>query len=475
MGIKRRHNAFAKKKRNNKPKKTKPLPIGQFTVTIDELLSDGRGLATVDNRRIMIDGALPDETVLFEYQNEKQQFFEGKTIEVIKPSPFRVAPKCEFFAECGGCSLQHLQADEQIAYKQKQLLSNLQKQAKTQPKILAGPLISNHWGYRHRARVGLKWIKEGNIGTVHIGFRGKNSGKIVPITHCEVLVPELSVLLTPIADMVAELSNPDSITHVEMTAGDNALSLTFRHVLPLSSDDENKLSVFADRHNVVIYLQGNDDKDVRGLNNHQQQNEYIINIISEKDKENTTTHKPLSMAFMPYHFTQVNFSMNQKMLKQAIDWLDLCDTDEVLDLFCGLGNFTLPIAQRVKSVVGVEGLLSLVNWAKQNAEKNAIGNADFYQADLTQDTRMMMWRVKRSYNKVLIDPPRSGALEIMPLIAEIAPEKICYVSCHSATLARDINILVNEYGYRLAKSGVMDMFPHTAHVECMALLEKRGV
>ncbi len=271
--------------------------------------------------------------------------------------------------------------------------------------------------------------------------------------------------------MVVTLSHPDSLTHVEMTAADNTISLTFRHVFPLTDDDMTMLSVFAEQHNVVIYLQGDDEKNLQALNQ-QSPNEYRIGIESENDRDKLVKPKPLTMTFMPYHFTQVNFAMNQKMLQQAIDWLDLNENDEVLDLFCGLGNFTLPIAQRVKSVVGVEGLLSLVNWAKDNAKRNNITNADFYQADLTHDTKMMTWRVKRTYNKVLIDPPRSGALEIMPLIAEIAPEKICYVSCHSATLARDINLLVNQYGYRLVKAGVMDMFPHTAHVESMALLHK---
>ncbi len=467
MGIKRRCKPFSSRK-----KVSKPLPTGTFTAIIDELLSDGRGLTTVDGKRIMIDNALPGETVLFIYHKQKQQFFEGKTVEVLNPSSSRMTPKCEFFTECGGCTLQHLHADKQIEYKQQQLLNNLQKQAKIQPKTLAEPLTANHWGYRHRARLGIKQVgKDDKTKKVHIGFRGRHSSKIVPITHCEVLVPELSALLSPIANLVDALSQSDNITQVEMTAADNALSLTFRYIHELTNNDLKQLSVFANKYNVFIYLQGNEKNELIGLHHHQQ-NEYIINIQNDNDINHQVEQPPLTMTFMPYHFTQVNFAMNKKMLKQAIDWLDLRTDDTVLDLFCGLGNFTLPIAQRVKSVVGVEGLSSLVNWAKQNARNNNITNADFYQADLTQDTRMMTWRVKRQYNKVLIDPPRSGALEIMPLIADIAPEKICYVSCHSATLARDINVLANDYGYRLIKAGVMDMFPHTAHVESMTLLQK---
>lgn len=457
--------------RQKSPKST--LSKGQYQAQVTTLLSDGRGLANVDGNVVMIDGALPDETVLFEYRNQKKQFFEGQMVEVLKASSARITPRCEAFHRCGGCALQHLQADEQIAHKQQQLLINLQKQAKIKPKVLANPLTAAHWGYRHRARVGIKRVGQGDNAEIHVGFRGRHRAEIEPITNCAVLIPELSALLVPIAKLVANLSSPDSFTHVEMSAGDSALSLNFRHVCPLTEADLTQLSAFAEQQNVLIYLQSGDENSVKGLN-HQRFNEYHIDIQTDNDKVNNVGASPLTMAFMPYHFTQVNFSMNQKMLQQAMNWLDLQADDEVLDLFCGLGNFSLPMVQRVKSVVGIEGSQALVDWAKQNAENNGLSNTAFYRADLTQDTRMMTWRVKRQYNKVLIDPPRSGALEIMPLIAEITPEKVCYVSCHSATLARDVNVLVNDYGYRLVKAGVMDMFPHTAHVESMALLQRKS-
>ncbi len=224
----------------------------------------------------------------------------------------------------------------------------------------------------------------------------------------------------------------------------------------MTEADKAHFAAFARQHDANIYLQPGGEDSVSGLN-HNNVIQYVIDIETENDKQAKVQHRRLLMDFLPYHFTQVNFAMNQKMLKQALDWLDLQPHDQVLDLFCGLGNFTLPIAQRVRHVVGVEGAKALLDWGKRNAKNNGIDNAGFYQADLTQDTSLMAWRVKYDYNKVLIDPPRSGALEIMPLIHALSPEKICYVSCHPATLARDIDKLVNQYGYRLLTGSVILM------------------
>ncbi len=445
------------------------LPQGVFTAQIDELLSDGRGLATVDNKTTMITGALPGEVVEFTYKNQKKQFLEGQVTKVLTASPHRVEPKCSAFSPCGGCSLQHLDAQQQIQFKQAQLKGNLQKQARTKAKHFAPPLTAKHWGYRRRARVGIKKIGE----QIHVGFRGRYSAKIVNLTHCEVLAPELSRLLLPIAELIKGMSLPDKIPQVEMALGDTQIALSFRHLYPLSKADIERFEQFAQSQKVMIYLQPDNETSVNGLN-HDDTITYTINVKTQNDgtQPEKSPLPSLSMDFLPYHFTQVNFEMNEKMIQQALDWLDLQADDEILDLFCGLGNFSLPLAQRVHKVVGVEGSQALVNWAKRNAEKNQINNVDFYQADLIQDTRMMAWRVKYDYNKVLIDPPRAGALEILALINEIRPEKICYVSCHAATLARDIDVLVNQYGYRLVKCGVMDMFAHTAHVESMALLQR---
>ncbi len=450
-------------------KKTSPttLPKGTFTAHIDELLSDGRGLATVDGRPTMISGALPNEQVEFNYHNQKKQFFEGTVTNIIKSSPHRIAPQCEAFEACGGCTLQHLAPEQQIHFKQQQLESNLRKQAKIKPKAFAEPLVAQHWGYRRRARVGIKRVGD----SIHVGFRGKNSSHIVPLSGCEVLAPELSRLFTPLATLIKGMSRPDKIPQVEMALGDNLLALNFRHLYDLPADDIRRFEDFGQAHNASIYLQPDDSTSVAGLN-HQSVINYELAVQTANDREAGIAHAPLTMDFLPYHFTQINFEVNQRMVTQALDWLDVNPNDDILDLFCGLGNFTLPLAQRANSVVGIEGSQALVQWAKRNAENNGIDNADFYQADLTHDTRMMAWRVKRRYNKVLIDPPRAGALDIMSLINEIKPESICYVSCHAATLARDMNALVNQHGYRLVKCGVMDMFPHTAHVESMVLLRR---
>ncbi|MBS9777856.1 MAG: 23S rRNA (uracil(1939)-C(5))-methyltransferase RlmD [Gammaproteobacteria bacterium] len=458
-------------KRRPAKKKAKPVvvPQGIFTAHIEELLSDGRGFANVNGRPTMISGALPDEHIEFTYHNQKKQFLEGSVTHIIKPSPDRTKPRCEAFDVCGGCSLQHLEAEQQILFKQQQLESNLRKQAKIKPKSFEKPLVAEHWGYRRRARVGIKQI--GN--SIHVGFRGKNSSHIVPLSGCEVLAPKLSELFNPIAELIKGMSCPDKIPQVEMALGDNTLALSFRHMCSLTIDDTQRFEKFGQEHNISIYLQPDDSSSVSGLN-HETVINYELAVQTSYDLEANILHKPLLMDFLPYHFTQINFDVNERMVTQALDWLDVTKDDDILDLFCGLGNFSLPLAQRANSVVGIEGLQSLVQWAQKNANNNGIENVDFYQADLTHDTRMMSWRVKRSYNKVLIDPPRAGALDIMPLINEIRPESICYVSCHAATLARDMDTLVNKYGYRLIKCGVMDMFPHTAHVESMVLLKRSG-
>lgn len=466
-----------KQRRIPKPR----LPQGTFVAQISELLTDGRGLATTNGKATMISGALPQETVEFFYHNEKKQFFEGVATAVLKPSPCRVEPKCPTFNHCGGCTLQHLAADQQVTFKTEQLLGNLKKQARVVPQTVAKPLTSTLWGYRRRARVGIKVVN----GCVTIGFRGRLSSHIVDIERCDVLASELSVLLSPIRALIAQMSQPDSFSQVEMALGDTVekhsskqiddnkqVALSFRHLAPLTEEDLTYLTAFGQEHTADIYLQSGDKDSIVGLQ-HDKNIHYFIEVKTEQDIAINRQLPRLIMDFLPYHFTQVNFAMNQKMLMQALSWLDLQPDDEVLDLFCGLGNFTLPIAQRVRRVVGVEGSKALVNWAKHNAAQNQINNADFYQADLAQDTRMMAWRVKYQYNKVLIDPPRAGAQNMMSLIHALAPKKIVYVSCHPATLARDIAILVNEYGYHLSKAGAMDMFTHTVHVESMVLLEKR--
>ncbi|MPV85441.1 23S rRNA (uracil(1939)-C(5))-methyltransferase RlmD [Ostreibacterium oceani] len=455
---------------NNKRRTRKPkLPQGEFTTTITELLTDGRGLAYANDKPVMITGALPNETVSFVYKNKRKQQLAGQVTNVTTASPDRVIPKCAAFSVCGGCSLQHLAPSKQIAFKSSQLVNHLTHQAKTLPKQLVEPLQGSPWGYRRRARVGIKQVK--GKGRVLVGFRERYSPYIADMTRCEVLAPALSDLLMPISALVAQLSIPDRIPQVEMALGDNALALNFRHLDPLTQGDLQLLQSFAEAHDVLIYLQPGNETTMHGLG-HDQVLQYHIDIQTAQEQQSGQYVAPLVMDFLPYHFTQVNFEMNQLMLKQALDWLAIDKNDTVLDLFCGLGNFTLPIAQRAKYVVGVEGAKPLVDWANRNKDNNQIDNVAFYQADLTQETRLMKWREGYRYNKILIDPPRSGALEIMPLIANLAPEKVLYVSCHPATLARDVEMLVNQYGYQLENAGVMDMFSHTAHVESMALLVK---
>lgn len=463
----------AGKQTGKQANKQATLPQGEFTTRIPRLLTDGRGMATVNGKAVMLSGALPDEIVTFRYRHQKQQWMAGEVTTVVSPSPDRIQPACPIFDVCGGCALQHLQPDKQLFFKQQQLLDNLKKQANIQPKTVTAPLAGDAWGYRHRARLGIQAMGE----RIAVGFRGRYSSRIIPIIACPVLSPALSALLTPLTEMLGKLATPKTITQVEMAQGEptadnpSGTALNFHHVAALTSVDLQQLEAFSRIHRSNIYLQHNDSDGIHGLD-HDAALQYTLALETENDRFNQRKHHPLTLRFMPHHFTQVNREMNQRMLTQALNWLDLQTTDEVLDLFCGLGNFTLPIAQRVKQVVGIEGAKPLVEWAQKNARHNGIDNANFYQADLTQDTAMMSWRVKHRFNKVLLDPPRAGAWEVLALLKAINPEKICYVSCHPATLARDADILVNQYGYRVKQCGVMDMFPHTAHVESMMLLEK---
>ncbi len=441
-------------RRTRKPR----LPQGIFQAEVTELLTDGRGLAKVDDKAVMIGGALPGETVSFEYKSKKKQFLQGQVVEILKASPDRVVPECEFFNSCGGCALQHLRAEKQIEFKQKQILNNIKKQAGVEVENPEPAISEENFGYRRKARLGIKHVEK--KGRVLVGFRERYAPYIVEMTSCKVLAKEISDLIMPISELVGQLSTPDRIPQVEVALGDTCLALNFRHLDELTENDLELFDKFGKDNNANIYLQSGNETTVKGLNH----NKIITYFIEGKKSK-------IVMDFMPYHFTQVNFKVNKRMIEQAINWLDLQEEDEVLDLFCGLGNFSLPMAQCVKSVVGIEGDKSLVDWATKNAQNNNIENVKYHKVDLTKDTSLMAWRSQK-YNKVLIDPPRSGAFEIMPLIGkDIRPEKILYISCHPATLARDINELINKYGYKLIKVGAIDMFSHTAHVESMALLE----
>ncbi|OYQ73755.1 23S rRNA (uracil(1939)-C(5))-methyltransferase RlmD [Wohlfahrtiimonas sp. G9077] len=432
-----------------------------FEVAITDITHDGRGVAHVEGKVVFVNGALPDEVVMAQYVKSRKDYDEAKTLEVLKASPDRVAPICDVFGTCGGCSLQHLDPEKQIYFKAKQLASNLKKQAKLDFDVAEQmpPLRSPSEHYRYKARLGVKYVAKKE--KVLVGFREKFAPFIVDMDSCPVLEDKVANLLPALSALIGDLTLLDKIPQIEVAIGSEQVALSFRVLETPTEEDEAKLKAFGIAHNILIYLQPKNEAST-----------YLLSDVEDRDDLlNYQLLDRLTMAFKPYHFTQVNPMINQQMVKQALDLLKLQKDETVLDLFCGLGNFTLPLALEAGKVIGVEGDQSLTEWAAKNAARNGLENVDFYCTDLTQNQDDADW-MQLKYDAILVDPPRSGALEMMPYLGKLAPKRILYVSCHPATLARDLAELV-QYGYEVTDAGVMDMFPHTAHVESMALLVKK--
>ncbi len=447
---------MAKRRRS---RRGKPLPTEPVEIIIDSLSHEGRGVGKIDGKTVFVDRALPGETVQMQYTFQRGKFDEGRSISVENLNEQRVEPPCEHFAVCGGCSMQHLSTDAQITHKQSILAEQLEHFANTTPKEWLAPLQADLLGYRRKARLGVRYVikKERTL----IGFREKYSNYLADIEKCPVLVEQVSELFTPMSQLIDGLDSRLFIPQIEVACGDDKIALLIRHLQPLSEKDHAAWVEFAKQHEVIVFLQPKGPKTV-----------HRIWPVDDKDAQLNYRLKEynLEMLMEPLDFTQVNASINNLMIPLAIDLLDVQPEDNILDLFCGLGNFTLPLATRAKKVVGVEGVQEMVDRTSQNAAHNKLENVEFYQADLAADLSDKDW-VKCQYNKVLIDPARSGALEVIANIVKINPEKIVYVSCNPATLARDTGELVKA-GYKLIKAGVMDMFPHTTHVESIALFER---
>ncbi|MEW6647852.1 MAG: 23S rRNA (uracil(1939)-C(5))-methyltransferase RlmD [Pseudomonadota bacterium] len=435
-------------------RKRKPLPTTPVRVSIESLNHEGRGVGRVDGKTVFIAGALPGEEVEFTYSAMHRNFDEGVAVNILAASPERVAPRCPHFNVCGGCAMQHLAPDAQIAYKQKVLLDDFRHIGKVQPQEVLPPLRGPHWGYRRKARLGVKYVPK--KGKVLVGFRERSSPFLAELTRCEVLHPSVGERIEALGAMIGTLSVRDKIAQIEVAVDDTQTALALRNLVELSDEDKARVKAFAIEHNIHIYLQPGGADSLRPLWPEQIQLRYVLDNYD------------VSFGFKPGDFTQVNTDINRQMIDRAIAMLELTPEDRVLDLFCGLGNFTLPLARRCREVVGVEGEAKLVERARANATENQLGNVQFHAADLAGDLEHSPWW-KQGFDKVLLDPPRLGAQETLAHIARMKVGRIVYVSCNPATLARDAGILVNEYGYRLVQAGVMDMFPHTAHVESIAL------
>ena len=435
----------------------KKLPAEPAEATIESLNHDGRGVAHVADKTVFIYGALPGERVRFRYLKVRRSYDEGVAIEVLSASPDRVEPRCDKFGICGGCSLQHMAGEAQIAAKQQVLLENLQRIGKVTPDQVLPPLTSDSpWGYRRKARLGAKFVIK--HGRVFVGFRERGSSFVTDLSRCDVLHPKVGELLGQLGELIGGLSISQRVPQVEMSMGDETCVLIFRVLEQITDADRDKLAGFGRRNDLHIYLQEGGPESVRPLEGIPARLSYRLPAFD------------LELEFLPGDFTQVNSDINRKMLDLALELLAPEADDRVLDLFCGVGNFTLPLARRAGQVTGVEGDAGLVARARENAERNGLRNVDFHVANLYESLEGERW-LKDRYNKILLDPPRSGAAEILAHLPEMGTERIVYVSCYPGTLARDAGILVNEHGFRLKAAGVMDMFPHTGHVESIALFE----
>ncbi|MGH8461535.1 MAG: 23S rRNA (uracil(1939)-C(5))-methyltransferase RlmD [Stenotrophobium sp.] len=432
----------------------KPVPAGEFAAQIVDLTEDGRGFARVDGKATFIADALPGETVRFSYQRSSRGADEGKLLAVIEASPDRVTPGCKHFGTCGGCSLQHLSPQRQIAFKQKQLLDAFERIGKVRPLAVAEPITGEPWHYRRRARLGVKHVdKKG--GTL-VGFRERESRYLAMLESCPVLDQRVGLKLGQIAAMLSRLSIREQLPQIEVAAADH-VALVLRVLQTPTIEDLAILRQFAVDEDFEIYLQPGGVDSIAPLTPPARVLEY------------SPDGSALTLRFQPTDFIQINGAVSQQIVHRALDWLAPQPGQRVLELFCGLGNFSAPLAQCGVEVVAVEGEAGLVQRARDNANRLGL-NIRFERADLFTPSTTADW-MQGHYDAVLLDPPRSGAREVLPLLAMKKPKRIVYVSCHPGTLARDAGALVNEYGYRLLRAGVMDMFPHTAHVESMALFE----
>jgi len=438
----------------------KKLPTEPVLVTIESLSHDGRGVTHVDGKAVFIDGALPGEEIEFIYTAKKRKYDEGKVHEIKTASPHRVEAKCAHYGICGGCSLMHLDATEQINQKQAILLDNLKHIGHVAAEEVLDPVTGPIWGYRRKARLGAKYVikKERLL----VGFREKRNSFIADIKQCEVLHPSVGLRIEALSELITQFSIRDKLPQIEVAVSDDTTALIFRNLEAFSDADKEKLIDFEKQHSFKIFLQPG------GLDT-------VAPLVADTESSNELFYKmpeyDIEMAFQATHFTQVNADINKAMVALAVKSLAPEPGDNILDLFCGLGNFTLPIARSGADVVGVEGSKVLVQLATKNAQKNGLSNVEFFTADLFSEFQMHAWS-KQKYNKVLLDPPRSGAFDIVQWLPKTGVKKIVYVSCNPSTLARDADVLVNRHGFKLTQTGVMDMFPHTAHVEAIAIFEQ---
>ena len=432
------------------------MPIG----IIESLDHEARGITRLEGKTIFVEGALPGEKVEYTSFRRKPNYEVAQADRILKASPDRVAPKCPHYGSCGGCSMQHLDSTAQVAAKQRVLESNLWHLGRLRAEQLYAPIHGPAWGYRFRARLAARFVAK--KGGMLIGFHERKSSYIADMTTCPNLPPHVSKLLVPLRELVAGLSISAAMPQVELAVGEHITALVLRNLEALTAADEARVKAFADRHDVVFYLQPQGPATA-----------YRFYPLEGPRLTYALPEYAIEHAFSPTEFTQVNHAVNRVLVRRAMALLDPRPGERVADMFCGLGNFTLPIARLGAQVVGVEGSRELVRRAGENAAANGLAEkVEYGVANLFEATPESLAALGR-FDKMLIDPPREGALELVKAIdPEQAPGRIVYVSCNPSTLARDAAILVSQKGYRLLGAGVVNMFPNTSHVESIALFEK---
>jgi len=428
---------------------------------VESLDLEARGISRREGKVVFIEGALPGEHVTINTFRRKPSYEIGRVQELRRESSQRVTPRCAHFGVCGGCVMQHLEPSAQVAVKQRALEDALQHIGKTRPERVLPALHGPYWGYRYRARLAVRWVAK--KGTVLVGFHERKSSFVADIKTCHVLPPYIAALLLPLRTLVMSLSAPDRFPQIEVSVGEGVTALVLRHLLPLTLEDVQCLRDFASEHSVQWWLQSKGPDTVIPLDPaHENSLFYALPEFG------------LQMPFKPTDFTQVNHQINRALVSRALTLLEPQVQDRIADMFCGLGNFTLPLATRCKEVVGIEGSAMLTARAQSAAERAGIEHAKFETLNLFEVTTEWLAELGK-FDRMLIDPPREGALALSQALANLPaslrPARIVYVSCNPATLARDTAILLHEGGYKLRAAGVVNMFPHTGHVESMAVFE----
>ena len=430
------------------------------TALISGSTHDGRGIAAVEGKKVFVAGALEGETVTFVRRKRRRNYDEAELLEIVEASTSRIDPRCAVFGTCGGCSLQHLSAEHQREMKQQTLADNLARIGKLEPQRWLDPLFDDAgegpWHYRRRARLAVKDVA--GKGRVLVGFRERHAPYICDMHRCEVLMRPVDGLLDPLSDMIGMLSIRSRLPQIEVAVADNVTALVFRVLDPPTDKDMEHLRNFGTAHNLQIGIQpGGPDS--------------IVPVLGEETLTYSLPEFDVDIAFGATDFVQVNGNVNRRMVKLAVDLLQVETDHAVLDLYCGIGNFSLPLARKANQVLAVEGETKQVERGRSNAKRNGIENCEFLRADLSHIDGTESWLGNR-WDRMLLDPARSGAQEIVARAARIGAARIVYVSCHPGTLARDAGTLVHTHGYHLEAAGIIDMFPHTGHVESLAVFQK---